>query len=183
MGLSDGGDVDLGIPECWYSGADSEPEFVILSGDSDEIRVEVEGTADGYYGLAFAKHMSLEDEDGKEHSALASFGLAKVKIAYGEKHEYNYDFAFLEDQINNLTKQGWNVDNAMYHVFSNIDSDADGVSDILDENPTQAQTEPVEDFNMLALGIVVAAVGLFALVLFFRLRRKDKPKYKKLDQF
>ena len=185
VGLSDGGDVDLGIPECWYSGEDSEPEFAVLSGDSDEIRVEVEGTADGYYGLAFAKHMSFEDEDGKENSALASFGLAKVKIADGEKHEYNYDFALLEDQISNLTKQGWNVDNAMYHVFSNIDSDGDGISDILDENPTQAQTELVDtdDSTLLILGIVVVAVGLVALVLFFRLRRKDKPKYKKLDQF
>jgi hypothetical protein len=140
VGTNSDGNTVLEIPESWYTGADSSPEAIILSKSYPQTELEVEGIETGTYKLNFQNLMTLTDSQGEKTTVLTFYTLNQVKIEKGEKHSYNYNFTHIEQQINQLTTNGWNTQEAIDHIFSNIDTDQDGTPDIIDQDPFQKTT-------------------------------------------
>jgi hypothetical protein len=150
VGLNASGGIDVDIPGAWYSGYDVGPKTIILSDSTLEYRYEVIGEEAGEYKLGIMKSMSVTDENGEAVNFLMDVFHAPTKTSTGEVHSYQYDFEGLTDQINSLTDEGWTIEDALNLIIYEVDTDDDGVPDVLDaypmvnKAPTITTTHPEE---------------------------------------
>ncbi|MCZ2808708.1 MAG: Ig-like domain-containing protein [Candidatus Bathyarchaeota archaeon] len=154
VGPNASGGIDVEIPGAWYIGSDEGPKTILLSNSTLEYQYEVIGEEAGEYQLGIMKTMNVTDQNGEAVNFLMEVFHAPTTTSTGEVHAYQYDFEGLTDQINSLTDQGWTIEDALNIVIYELDTDNDGVPDVLDpypmvnKAPTITTTQPEEGMTV-----------------------------------